>query len=72
MPQFYFDLVNGERMHDRFGIKLPDLAAARAHAQKIADQLMKDRDRIPANVTKIAIKDGKFNTVLSVPVRPEP
>jgi hypothetical protein len=71
MPHFYFDLVDGEPVHDRFGIRLPDLAAARDHAQKLAAQLRKDRARIPKNVKRIAVKDSRFKTILSVPIRPE-
>jgi hypothetical protein len=69
MPHFYFDLVNDEPVFDRHGIQLPDVAAARAHAQKMADELKRSGDRTSrTSFTKITVKDSKFNVVLSVPV----
>ena len=68
MPHFYFDLVDGEPVHDLQGIKLPDLAAAGIHAHKLAKEINKRQKGSKAPITKVVVKDGKFRPVLSVPL----
>ena len=68
MPHFYFDIVNDHPVHDKRGIRLPDVDAARAHAQKMAGQLARDRELVEAGLKKIVVKDSKFREIISVPL----
>jgi hypothetical protein len=72
MPHFYFDFFNGRPVHDKYGIKLLDLEAACAYAQKLADQVKKQDKRKGTKTphTKIIVKDNKFKPVLTVSMKP--
>jgi len=42
MPRFYFHLENHPSWSDREGIELPNVEAAKAHALKLAGELIRD------------------------------
>ncbi len=45
MPQYHFHLrARGNIHRDRDGVELPDVAGARAHAEAVADELMRHSD----------------------------
>lgn len=40
MPRFYFPIIDGTRLDDPTGVEVPDVEAARRHAQLIATHML--------------------------------
>jgi hypothetical protein len=70
MPRYYFDLVDDQTLHDRKGVSLPDLQAAREYAQVFVRELMETKPTLlgePSSQWAVHVCNGKFEKVLKIP-----
>jgi hypothetical protein len=68
MPKFYFTMSDDAVLDDTEGTDLPDINAARRHAQAVAAELMHHRDSMlgqPWSDWTMTVKDDKGEKVLS-------
>jgi hypothetical protein len=67
MPRYYFDLRDGSRGYqDTTGVDLPDVQTAREYAQRVATELMKNREA-QARHWRIHVQNERGEAVLDVP-----
>lgn len=70
MPRYYFDLIDDQTLHDRRGVSLPDLKAAREYAQIFVREIMETKPTLlgePASQWAVQVCNGKFEKVLKIP-----
>ena len=70
MPRYYFDLIDDQTLHDRKGVSLPDLKAAREYAQIFVREIMEAKPTLlgePASQWSVQVCNGKFEKVLKIP-----
>jgi hypothetical protein len=70
MPRYYFDLVDDQTLHDRKGVSLPDLQAAREYAQTFVREIMEAKPTLlgePSNQWSVHVCNGKFEKILKIP-----
>ncbi len=70
MPRYYFDLIDDQTLHDRKGVSLPDLQAAREYAQTFVREIMETKPTLlgePASQWSVKVCNGKFEKVLEIP-----
>jgi hypothetical protein len=71
LPYYFFDLTDKKIIHDFKGKKLADVQSARQHALGIAFDLVSTGSPLlqePLSSWSITVKDGKFQTLFSIPV----
>lgn len=71
MPKFYFTMSDDTVLDDTEGTELPDIDAARRHAQVVAAELMHHRESLlgqPWSNWTMIVKNDKGEEVLSFPV----
>jgi uncharacterized protein DUF6894 len=65
MARYFFHFTNGRTLRDDEGEDLPDLVAAKAHAARIAAELVSDPE---AQAFAILITDEHGNELACVPI----
>lgn len=67
MPKYHFPIVDGTKLEDPVGIELPDTAAARQHAERVAEYVESTRPRKPRTVIAV---DDSGEELHRAPVKP--
>jgi hypothetical protein len=70
MPRFYFDLVDDIKVHDKKGVSLPDIDAAREYAKTFARELMEEKPTLMGEslaAWSVQVCNGRFERVLKIP-----
>ena len=66
MPRYFFHFTNERTLRDDEGEDLPDLAAAKAHAARIAAELVSEPE---SHAFAVLITDEHGTELGSVPIR---
>jgi hypothetical protein len=70
MPRFYFDLVDDIKVHDKKGVSLPDIDAAREYAKTFARELIEEKPTLMGEshaAWSVQVCNGRFERVLRIP-----
>jgi len=70
MPRYYFDLVDDIKIHDRKGVSLPNIEAAREYATTFARELMEETPTLMGESHRawsVHVSNGRFERVLKIP-----